>query len=123
MTAAPIARARLDERRALAEVAAGGRTDPPGRTTSCTTMAAGSGPVASRPRGPGWPAASRGVVASTGTTASAPSGSRAPVAIRTAVPGRTMTSGAPGPHLADHLEPEARPTRRRPTSVSAAWIA
>ena len=76
------------------EVAAGARgsTRPTG-TGSWTRHAAGSGPVASRPREPAAPAASSGVVASTGTTASAPAGSRAPVAIRTAVPGRTSTAG------------------------------
>ena len=70
---------------------------PPTPTASWTRHAAGRGPVASRPRGPGVPAASSGVVSSTGTTASAPGGSGAPVAMRTAVPSRTRTSGdAPG---------------------------
>ena len=70
------------------------RTEPPSSTRSWTRQATGSGPVASRPRGPSRPAASSGVVASTGTTASAPGGSFAPVAIRAALPGVTVTSGA-----------------------------
>ena len=70
------------------------RTDPRRSTGSWTRAATGTGPVASRPRGPGRRSASSGVVASTGTTASAPSGNRAPVAIRAAVPEVTVTSGA-----------------------------
>ena len=69
--------------------------EPPAGIGSWTRQPAGSGPVASRPRGPATvPAASTGVVASTGTTASAPGGTGAPVAMRTAVPRRTSMSGA-----------------------------
>ena len=68
-------RAGPEERRAGLEVAAlvAGPSRRPS-TGSWTRQAAGTGPVASRPRGPGRPAASSGVVASTGTTASAPAG-------------------------------------------------
>ena len=45
-------------------------------TASWTRHAAGNGPAASRPRGPGLPVTSSGVVISTGTTASAPGGHR-----------------------------------------------
>ena len=61
------------------EVAAGAPDrSRPAATGSWTRHAAGSGPVASRPRGPRRPSASSGVVISTGTTASAPGGSGAP---------------------------------------------
>ena len=77
----------------------------PTSTGSWTRHAAGNGPAASRPRGPGLPVASSGVVISTGTTASAPAGIGAPVAIRIAVSGITRASGA-------------EPARDSPTTVS-----
>ena len=71
------------------------RIEPPTVTARYTATRAGSGPVASRPRGPvAPPSAPTGVVSSTGTTASAPSGRGAPVAMRTAVPRPTTRSGA-----------------------------
>ena len=87
----------------------------PTPTASWTRHAAGSGPAASRPRGPGLPAASSGVVISTGTTASAPAGIGAPVAIRIAVSGRTRASGAdPARDSPTTVEPRpAGPRTRR----------
>ena len=82
----------------------------PAPTAAWTRHAAGSGPAASRPRGPATRRASSGVVCSTGTTASAPGGIGAPVAIRIAVPARTARVAAP----------PARAPRRRPSSRTGA---
>ena len=69
------ARARGASRRAARSLPCRRIEPPTGHGCVDEAIAAGSGPVASRPRGPATaPAASSGVVSSTGTTASAPGG-------------------------------------------------
>ncbi len=85
----------------------------------------GEGPAASRPRGPGTPAASTGVVSSTGTTASAPAGGRSG-GDPDRRPGTTATSaGHPPPPRRSPPGGPARPPspgrRRLPGSRSRPW--
>ena len=99
----------VDDRRSPPRGRSRGRIEPPTDTAWWTAIAAGNGPVASRPRGPAAaPAASSGVVCSTGTTASAPGGigrrSRSDRRPRSTASVRRLA----GPHLADHLRSTGR---------------
>ena len=92
--AGPDRRARREERRARFEVAAGVRTEPPRSIGSCTRIATGNGPVASRPRGPGGPFGVEWRRLLDRDDRVRPVGSACAGAIRTADPGWTATSGA-----------------------------
>ena len=83
------------------------RTEPPRSTGTWARIATGTGPVASRPRGPARPVGVEWRRVLDRDDRVCPVRDAAPVAIRAAVPGWTATSGAtPAADVADDGEPD-----------------